>query len=127
MKNVSTGAGLAIVGLGIALHPLLSGFASSASASASSAPIAVSLTSVALAQAVPTVVWMGVTSEYAYGAGWTYHRLWSDGRMESRFVRIGNTSSQTCGGGCQRRGCAGLTGLKYPRPRAAMASLAALT
>jgi hypothetical protein len=83
MKNISTGAGLAILGLGIAVHPLLSGLASSATASASTAPAAAALASAASAQAGPTVVWMGVTLE----GDWTYHRLWSDGRMETRAVR----------------------------------------
>ena len=59
---------------------------------------------------------MGVTSEYAYGAGWTYHRLWSDGRMESRFVRIGNTSSQTCGGGMPAPGVCGSDWIEVPPP-----------
>ena len=81
MKNISTGAGLAILGLGIALHPLLSGLVSSATASSPSA--AAALASAASAQAGPTVVWMGVTS--AQGLTW-YHRMWSDGRCEVRHI-----------------------------------------
>ena len=81
MKNISTGAGLAILGLGIAVHPVLSGLASSATASASTAPAAAALASAASAQAGPTVVWMGVTRDYGY---MYLHRLWSDGRFENR-------------------------------------------
>jgi len=87
MKNISTGAGLAILGLGIAVHPLLSGLATSATASASTAPAAAALASAASAQAGPTVVWMGLTSNASYN--WVYHRLWSDGRMEARSITYG--------------------------------------
>ncbi len=86
MKNISTGAGLAVLGLGIALHPLLSGIASSATASASTAPAAAALASAASAQAGPAVVWMGATCDLYSSMGFTYHRLWSDGRMEARSV-----------------------------------------
>ena len=55
MKNISTGAGLAIVGLGIALHPVLSNVLA-ASPSANAAPLASLVASAATAQAVPTVV-----------------------------------------------------------------------
>ena len=101
MKNISTGAGLAILGLGIAVHPLLSGLASSATASASTTPAAAALASAASAQAGPTVVWMGVT-----GNGYdtvAYHRLWSDGRLEQRRLMwsIGPSCNQAffCDGG----------------------------
>jgi hypothetical protein len=93
MKNISTGAGLAILGLGIAVHPLLSGVAASATASASTAPATAAIASATAAQAGPTVVWMGVTSfDWYY---WQYHRLWSDGRMEVRHV--GYASAPDCG------------------------------
>ena len=55
MKNISTGAGLAIVGLGIALHPVLSNVLA-ASPSANAAPLASLVVSAATAQAVPTIV-----------------------------------------------------------------------
>lgn len=89
MKNISTGAGLAILGLGIAVHPLLTGLASSATASASTTPAAGVLASTASAQAGPTVVWFGVT-EIAYvnnqtRGGLKFYRLWSDGRLEYRY------------------------------------------
>lgn len=81
MKNISTGAGLAVLGLGIAVHPVLSGLASSATASASTAPAAAALASAASAQAGPTVVWYGLSQ------GSEYHgilaRAWSDGTVEA--------------------------------------------
>jgi hypothetical protein len=86
MKNISTGAGLVVLGLGIALHPIVSGLVAQATAApASSAAAAVA--SAANAQAGPTVVWMGVTNEASYGYS-TYHRLWSDGRLETRHVNF---------------------------------------
>ena len=87
MKNISTGAGLAIVGLGIALHPVLSHvLAATPNANAASPTSFVAAT--ATGPAVPTVVWMGVTELSAAGL-WavnrlSYHRLWSDGRLEAR-------------------------------------------
>ena len=101
MKNISTGAGLAILGLGIALHPLLSGFAASATASASTATAAAALASAASAQAGPTVVWMGV-SENRTAATWTYHRLWSDGRTEVRSVAFQTPLIPYCGAYTER-------------------------
>lgn len=79
MKHISTGAGLAVLGLCIAMHPLLHGLVSSATASAATAPTA--LASAESAQAEPNVVWMGVTRDYGY---LYFHRLWSDGRIENR-------------------------------------------
>ena len=90
MKNISTGAGLAILGLGIALHPLLSGLASSATASASTAPAAAALASAASAQAGPTVVWYQVTpgspSAYSDRSHHFVWRAWSDGTVEFKHV-----------------------------------------
>jgi hypothetical protein len=87
MKNISTGAGLVVLGLGVALHPLVSGLVAQATAapSSSSASAAAAVASAATAQAGPTVVWMGVT-EHSSTATWNYHRLWSDGRLEVRSV-----------------------------------------
>jgi hypothetical protein len=81
MKSVSTGAGLAFLGLGIAVHPLLAGLVPSATASA---PAVAAITAAASAQAEPTVVWMGVTTNT--DQQWIYHRLWSDGRIEQRAI-----------------------------------------
>ena len=84
MKNISTGAGLVVLGLGIALHPLVSGLVAQATAapSSSATSVAAAVASATTAQAGPTVVWMGVTTEE--GRTWTHHRLWSDGRLEIR-------------------------------------------
>jgi len=90
MKTISTGAGLVVLGLGIALHPLVSGLVAQATAAPSSpsASTAAAVASVTTAQAGPSVVWMGVTVD---GTGstntWNYHRLWSDGRLEVRSVK----------------------------------------
>ena len=97
MKNISTGAGLAIVGLGIALHPVLSNVLA-ASPSANAAPPASLVASAVAAQAGPTVVWMGVTADAGYSFV-IYHRQWSDGRMEIRSAGINRGEVGACGYG----------------------------
>ena len=89
MKNISTGAGLVVLGLGIALHPLVSGLVAQATAAPSSpsASAAAAVASAVTAQAGPTVVWMGVTDSISSTGNLIYHRLWSDGRQELRAVR----------------------------------------
>ena len=98
MKNISTGAGLAIVGLGIALHPVLSNVLA-ASPSANAAPPASLVASAVAAQAAPTVVWMGVIQSQS---GKThFFRMWSDGRIEFRAVSASSAgSSCDTGVGC---------------------------
>ena len=107
MKNISTGAGLAILGLGIAAHPILSNFGSSAAASASTAPIAAAVAATANAQSGPTVVWMGVTT-FVSGY-WVYHRLWSDGRpahqTNRRIARPPRRASRFPGRACWLSAC----------------------
>jgi hypothetical protein len=104
MRNISTGAGLVVLGLGIALHPLVSGLVAQATAApwSSSSAAAAAVTSAATAQAGPTVVWMGVTSQQLSGGlssttTWTYHRLWSDGRLEIRDVAYTSSYVSSCG------------------------------
>ena len=92
MKNISTGAGLAVLGLGVAVHPLLSGLASSATASASTAPAAAAIASATAAQAEPTVVWLGASAVVAPQI--CYHRLWSDGRLERRQIQFAYSGSR---------------------------------
>ena len=95
MKNISTGAGLVVLGLGIALHPLISGLVAQATAapSSSSATAAAAVASAATAQAGPTVVWMGVTTIGPYGSAFTiYHRMWSDGRFEQRWIWVNDAN-----------------------------------
>ena len=96
MKNISTGAGLAIVGLGIALHPVLSNVLA-ASPSANAAPPASLVASAVAAQAAPTVVWMGVVGAVSTGLTATFYRMWSDGRTECRCT---NAVGTTFGGEC---------------------------
>jgi hypothetical protein len=84
MKNISTGAGLAIVGLGIALHPVLSYVLAATPNANAAAPVSV-VASTATGPAVPTVVWMGVTQNRDFLVT-NYHRMWSDGRQEARSV-----------------------------------------
>lgn len=101
MKNISTGAGLVVLGLGIALHPIVSGLVAQATAapSSSATSAAAAVASTATAQAGPTVVWMGVTESQdtnSWGASWVYHRLWSDGRQETRSTPIGVDFTQGC-------------------------------
>jgi hypothetical protein len=84
VNNISTGAGLAIVGLGIALHPVLSHvLAATPNANAASPTSFVAAT--ATGPAVPTVVWMGVTHNVNTNTR-CYDRMWSDGRIEVRSV-----------------------------------------
>jgi hypothetical protein len=85
MKNISTGTGLVVLGLGIALHPLVSGLVAQATAAPSSpsASAAAAVASATTAQAGPTVVWMG--SMHASANDWLM-RLWSDGRLEKRIL-----------------------------------------
>lgn len=95
MKNISTGFGLCVLGLGIAAWPILDRLIPIASAGTTPAGVsAVIAAASAQEQSVPTVVWMGVTN---WGANFTlYHRMWSDGRQEVRFARIYQGGSGNC-------------------------------
>jgi hypothetical protein len=98
MKNISTGAGLAILGLGIVIHPLVASLAPSASASSSTAPAA-AIAAVANAQAggEPTVVWYGVSSAtYGQNTPPIIFRAWSDGTVEGKAVRIFPANYSPC-------------------------------
>ena len=82
MTNISTGAGLVFVGIGLALHPVFSRVLTSNA----SATTGVTVSALALTQpanAVPTIVWMGV---HSLASTINYHRMWSDGRIEMRSV-----------------------------------------
>ena len=84
MKNISTGAGLAILGIGIALHPVLSHVLAATPNANAATPVSL-VASTATGPAVPTVVWMAVAETHASSFDrCTYHRLWSDGRLERR-------------------------------------------
>ena len=89
MKNVSTGFGLCVLGLGIAAWPVLDRLAPSANASAVTAAAA-AVSTMATAQTGPTIVWYGLVSprdRWSTGSdamrGMLF-RAWSDGRIEFR-------------------------------------------
>ncbi len=92
MKNISTGLGLCVLGLGIAAWPVLDRLAPTANASAVSAAASV-VSTAATAQAGPTIVWYGAaTGPNAWNL---VYRAWSDGRVE---MTMGNIYSN--GGSC---------------------------
>jgi hypothetical protein len=91
MKNISTGFGLCVLGLGIAAWPVLDRLAPTANASAVSAAASAVSTAVT-GQTGPTVVWYDATS-YNWSIGYQQYvltavqRAWSDGRVEMKLVR----------------------------------------
>ncbi len=93
MKNVSTGFGLCVLGLGIAAWPVLDRLAPTANASAvSAATTAVSAAISAQTPPEPTIVWVGtdtVTQGFSSQL-WTLSivwRAWSDGKIEAMTTR----------------------------------------
>jgi hypothetical protein len=95
MKNISTGFGLCVLGLGLASWPIIDRLAPQASASAPAAMTgAVAATAIAQAGSEPTVVWYGTLSGHPdgpYGRRFGYVlRAWSDGRVEAKPVRQGD-------------------------------------
>ena len=78
MKNISTGLGLCVLGLGIAAWPVLDRLAPHANASAVTAAAAAAASIAATAQdpPAPTIVWYGAT-------GTTVWRAWNNGRVEA--------------------------------------------
>jgi hypothetical protein len=98
MKNVSTGFGLCVLGLGIAAWPVLDRLMPQANAVGIGTTAVTAVAAAATAQGdppAPTVVWMGV-SEYGYSNDWVYHRMWSDGRMEVRSVPFSTVQLPGC-------------------------------
>jgi hypothetical protein len=79
MKNISTGFGLCVLGLGIAAWPVLDRLAPSANASAVTAAAVVS--NAATAQTGPTIVWYGMCN---IGDWMIFGRAWSNGRLEMK-------------------------------------------
>ena len=80
MKNISTGFGLCVLGLGIAAWPVLDRLAPSANASAVTAAAA-AVSTAATAQTGPTIVWYGVSQGQREYILW---RAWSDGKVEMK-------------------------------------------
>jgi len=78
MKNISTGTGLALLAGSLLASTVIIrlGTGDQIAHAVVPAPVAV--------QAEPTVVWMGVTGWTS--DGWNYHRLWSNGVQEMRWV-----------------------------------------
>ena len=66
MKNISTGFGLCVLGLGIAFHPILDRIA---------AP---------LGHAAPTIVWCGALPPREGAIMYSIFRAWSDGKIEAK-------------------------------------------
>ena len=112
MRNVSTGFGLCIVGLGIAAWPVLDRLMPQANA-VGVGSVAPAVAAAALAQdpPAPTIVWYqafarnvsisvsgnGVQAERKSDGFWVL-RAWSDGKIEGRFVlAAGSTSLSECG------------------------------
>ena len=101
MKNISTGFGLCVLGLGIAAWPVLDRVAPVANASAVTSMAAAAGTA-AIGQSGPTIVWYGVSSP-VHAGGITpifgvVFRAWSDGRIEYRlyFPSGPGTSTGEC-------------------------------
>ena len=97
MKNISTGFGLCAIAAAVALYPVLDRFAPIAKEAHAGVPVS-AITSAALAQTAPTIVWYGSTSTTGYGDRSYYNiylfRAWSDGRVEGK--RIGAETQTTC-------------------------------
>jgi hypothetical protein len=94
MQQLSTGTGLAILGVSAVACVLLSGNGFNRFAGAASpATPATAVMATATAQTTPTIVWYG-TASAAYNDGNsskyllnTITRAWSDGRVEMKVVR----------------------------------------
>lgn len=93
MKNVSTGCGLCVLGLGIAAWPILDRLAPSANAGAATAAVA-AVGAASTAQAGPTVVWYGTGQ---WNAIPTVYRAWSNGRIEMTMVAFATFTTSGIG------------------------------
>ena len=85
MKNVSTGAGLCVLGLCIVGYPLVDRISTRAEAGV---PAAGAVAAAALAQdpPAPTIVWYGVGSNGTQSGMHVIWRAWSDGTVEFKHV-----------------------------------------
>ncbi len=87
MKNISTGFGLCAIAAAVALYPVLDRFAPIGKEAHAGIPVS-AITSAALAQSAPTIVWYGTTSiGYQYDYMVFMLRAWSDGRIEARKIK----------------------------------------
>ena len=93
MKNISTGFGLCAVAAAVALYPVLDRFAPIAKEAHAGVPVS-AITSAALAQTAPTIVWYGVVNEQYrnyFGSTVTIPvlvRSWSDGLVEAKKFKM---------------------------------------
>ena len=100
MKNISTGFGLCAIAAAVALYPVLDRFAPISKEAHAGVPVS-AITSAALAQTAPTIVWYGTTSidsgGYGNYAAQCIYRAWSDGRIEMKRVNTGTyAGAQGC-------------------------------
>ena len=88
MKTVSTGLGLCVLGVGVALYPVLDHLVPRADAGAPRG--AGVIVAAATAQVEPTVVWYSViNNDYVFSSLW---RAWSDGKVEMCRVRASSSA-----------------------------------
>ena len=99
MKNISTGFGLCAIAAAVALYPVLDRFAPIGKEAHAGVPVS-AITSAALAQTAPTIVWYGVVTQ---DASETYTRqypvlmrAWSNGQVEAKKFYMGQFSSSWC-------------------------------
>ena len=98
MKNISTGFGLCAIAAAVALYPVLDRFAPISKEAHAGVPVS-AITSAALAQTAPTIVWYQVSPQmqddyYKYFV--CIYRAWSDGRIEFRRVNGPPTNGAFC-------------------------------
>ena len=94
MKNISTGTGLCVLGLCLASYPIIDRVMPRAEAGATHVA-AVVAAATAQNPPEPTIVWMGVT--YAPNTSLNiYSRLWSDDRLEVRYVQVSYEAVDPC-------------------------------
>ena len=89
MKNISTGFGLCAIAAAVALYPVLDRFAPIGKEAHAGVPVS-AITSAALAQTAPTIVWYGYDSSQLI-------RAWSDGRIEGKHFTWNYGSLPECG------------------------------
>jgi hypothetical protein len=110
MKKISTGTGIALLAGAIVAYPIIDRVMPRAEAGATHVTAVVAA---ATAQVPPMVVWMGVSDWQGYGV--MYHRLWSDGRQEFRYVPTAHANN-----GCNfdfiPSGCPSQNWLEVPPP-----------
>jgi len=101
MKNITTGLGLCVLGVGIASYPVLDHLVPRADAGAPRG--AGAIIAAATAQVEPTIVWYGVCPPQT-NTGGTYRgalfRAWSDGKVETKQFYTGWQGNCGLDNGC---------------------------